>query len=70
MCITHGVETLVGAPGKLVPLIADDAGRVAISGRNRADDAAIAVADEIFSQHVIFPLSIQSKNAEWLFVTI
>jgi hypothetical protein len=25
MCITHGEETLEGAPGNLVPLISDDA---------------------------------------------
>jgi len=69
MCIRHGVETLVGAPG-LVPLIADDVGRVAKPGRDWADDPAMGAADEILFQHVTFSHSIRSKNTKWLFVTI
>lgn len=67
MCITHGVGTLVGAPGNLVPLIADDAGRVAIPGRDRRGDSTIAVADEILFQYLTSGDSIQSRDAEWLF---
>lgn len=46
MRITHGIETLVGAP------------------------AIWLIADEIPYEHVVSNHSIQSKNAEWLFVTI
>lgn len=69
MCITHGEETLEDAPGNLVPLIEDDAGRVTVSGLDRADDPVIAVADEMLFQHVTSSRSIQSKSTEWPFIT-
>jgi len=67
---THGVETLVGAPGNLAPLIPDDAGRVAVPGRDRADDAAIAVADENFVSMLPLPIVYRAGTQNGHFVTI
>ena len=58
------VKTVAGAPGDLVAFISHDTGRVAIPGRNRPDDFAGAIADEILFQHTLPPPGVYGAAAK------
>jgi hypothetical protein len=53
MRIAGCAEPIVGASGDAVSFIAYYAGRVAVPGRDRANDSAGAISDEFLFQHVV-----------------
>ena len=64
MRITGCAEPIVGASCDVVSFIAHYAGRVAVPGRDRANDSAGAVADVILPQHGLPPAAVYRAHPQ------